>query len=414
MTEASEFKNDFVRQPVPEADRRPWWKIFSVWVGFIVVVGIMAVGGGMAAGMSLKPFLGAVLIGNTILGLLAALSGYVGAKSGKSFPQLCGDVFPGRSSVLVLLYAPITLVAWYAIECSIFGALIAHVLGLGPMAGRVAMALSAAVFCITTYLGIKGMQWLSVVLVPVIVALGGYAFFYVLATGSGHFGFGPAPVSFNDGVGLVIGSWALGVVAAYPDLARFARSPAVGALMGFFGILVFNSLNLLIGAAGAALSSQYDPALILLAAGTPLLAIIMAVGNIWTTNDANLYSASLGVARAFPLSRRPVVLACAAIAVIVAFFNPAQFTVLFSFLAVLGNTAPALGGVVLGGYFLTRDGERPASPWAAWIGWGAGSLAGYVSHGVLSVPLGFAVAFVVWAMLNALLQRARRVSDATA
>ena len=403
MTGLPASRNDFVREPVPQELRRPWWNIFSVWVGFIIVVGIMAIGGGMAAAMDLRELLWAVLVGNVILGLLAALSGYIGAQSGKSFAQLCCDIFPGYSGRIVCLYAPVTLVGWYSIECAIFGSLIGHILGLNSIMSKFAMAASAAVFCITTYIGFQGLRWLSFVLVPTIVVLGGYAFVYVVATGSGHFAFGPTPITFNEGLGLVIGSWALGVVAAYPDLARFARTAAVGAWMGFLGILVFNSLNFLIGAAGAALSGQYDPALILLAAGVPILAIVMGVGNVWTTNDANLYSASLGISRALPLGRRPAVLICAAISVVIAFFNPAEFSIFFVFLGLLGTTAPALGGVVLGGYFLIRNSQVMTSPVPAWLGWVAGSIISYFTGGVVSVPAGFCAGFLVfWAVRAAL------------
>jgi cytosine permease len=403
--EQTSARNDYVHEPVPGHSRRTWWRIFSVWVGFIIVVGIMAIGGDMAAEMSLPELITAVLLGNFLLGLLAALSGYVGARSGKSFAQLCADVFPGSSVRLVLLYAPITLIAWYSIECAIFGSLIGQMFGLSPMVSRIAMAASAAVFCITTYVGFRGMQWLSVVLVPTVLVIGTYVFIYVTTTGAGSFGFGPTHITFDQGLGLAIGSWALGVVAAYPDLARFAKSPAIGAWMGFVGIFVFNSLNFFIGAAGAALSRQYVPALILLSAGLPVFAVIMAIGNVWTTNDANLYSASLGISRAFPIARRPAVLLSAALSVVLAFFNPAQFSIFFAFLGVLGTTAPALGGVVLGGYLIIQNGAKPVSAWPAWLGWCAGSAVSWFTTGVISVPAGFIIGFCVWYLLNAFANR---------
>ena len=409
MTDLS--RNDFVHEIVPPDHKRHWLRIFSVWVGFIIVVGIMAIGGDMAAEMQLPEMIGTVLLGNFLLGLLAAFSGYVAGKSGKSFAQLCCDVFPGASGTIVLLYAPITLIGWYSIECAIFGSLIGNILDLGPVMSRIAMALSAAVFCVTTYLGFRGIQWLSFVLVPTVIILGTFVFLYVLETGSGNFGFGPTHLSFDGGLGLVIGSWALGVVAAYPDLARFARSPIAAALMGFIGIFVFNSLNFLIGASGAALAKQYVPALILLSAGIPSLAVVMAIGNVWTTNDANLYSASLGISKAFPIGRRPAVLASAAISVVIAFFNPAQFSTFFLFLGILGTTAPALGGVVLGGQLFLRPGQ-PSPPSAGWIGWIAGSLVSYYTSGVISVPAGFAVGFFAWYAVRELVARGLNVPSA--
>lgn len=400
MTYLSSVKNDFVHEPVPDSAQRAWWRIFSVWVGFIIVVGIMAIGGDMAAEMTLPELVAAVLLGNFLLGLLAALSGYVGASSRKSFAQLCGDVFPGPSGKLVLLYAPVTLICWYSIECAIFGSLVAQILNLSPFISRIAMAISAAIFCITTYIGFRGLQWLSVILVPTIMALGTYAFIYVVSTGAGTFGFGTTHISFDEGLGLTIGSWALGVVAAYPDLARFSKSPVTGAWMGFVGIFVFNSLNFLIGAAGAALARQYVPALILLSAGLPFFAVIMAIGNVWTTNDANLYSASLGLSRAFPIGRRTAVLISAALSVVIAFFNPAQFSTFFTFLGILGTTAPALGGVVLGGYFMLKDQRRNSPAFAGWAGWFAGSAISYFTTGVVSVPAGFATGFLIWLLVT--------------
>lgn len=395
-TNSAELHDDYVMTPVPLFARRPWWRIFSVWVGFIIVVGIMAVGGGLAAGMRPPELYAAILIGNILLGLLAAFSGYVAASSGKSFAQMVCDVFPGVSGRIVSMYAPATLVGWYSIECAIFGGMLGHILGFDDLSSRIAMAASAALFCITTYIGFRGLQWLSFVFVPLVLILGGYAFVFLLSVGPANFGFG-TPITFEHGVGLVIGSWALGVVAAYPDLARFARSPAVAAWMGFLGILIFNSLNFVLGAAGAAISQQYDPSLILLAAGLPALALLFAITNIWTTNDANLYSASLGISRSTPIGRRSAVLICAAISVVIAFFNPASFAFFFVFLGLLGTTAPALGGVVLGSHIVKTS--RPSAV-AAWLGWVAGSCTSYFIAGLASVPAGFIVGFLVWYMVS--------------
>jgi cytosine permease len=248
------------------------------------------------------------------------------------------------------------------------------------------------------------MQWLSVALVPAVIALGIFVLSYVMSTGSGSFGFGAMHMSFNEGLGLVVGSWALGVVTTFPDLARFAKSPLAGALIGFFGIMLFNSLNFFLGAIGAALAREFDPALILLAAGVPTLALLMAIGNVWTTNDANLYSASLGISRAFPISRRSAVLIGALLSAIIAFFNPAQSSIFFNFLLVLGVTAPALGGVVLGGYFFVSEGHAVTSALPAWLGWVVGSAISYYVTGVVSVPAGFIAGLLVWVLSRNLIE----------
>ena len=359
---------DYVDSPVPTEARRSPFHVLSVWVGFIIVVGIMAVGGGLVPQMQRDELIAAIVVGNFILGLFAALSGYIGASSGYSFSQLVGCTFTNWSWKAVSLYPTIALVGWYAIECAIFGNLLGAALDLSWEATRVAMALSAIGFGITTYIGFRAIKWASAVLVPAIIILGVYAVYEILGLGGSEtFATSEAQLTFAQGLGPVIGSWALGVVAAYPDLARFCRSPMVAALIGFFGILVFNSLTLLLGVAGAAYTGEYDPALILVGLGAIPLAILLGVANLWTTNDNNLYSASLGLARVTKWSRQKAVVVSAALGLVIALFDPTQFSFFFGFLAFLGNTAPALGGVVFGGYLaLKRSKVHRARPQAAW------------------------------------------------
>ncbi|MGQ0661554.1 cytosine permease [Sphingosinicella sp.] len=354
---------DYSSAPVPAEARVAWWRIMAVWAGFIIVVGVMAIGGAMAPGMTFREVLLAVLLGNLILGALAALSGYVAAGSGLSFAQLIEAAFPGVSARIVALYTPLTLICWYAIECAIFGNLIADIFLLEETGRRLAMAAAALFFATSSYIGFRAIQWVSVTFIPIVILLAIYALSATVAGGTQGFAFAPAPMPFETGLGLVIGSWALGVVAAYPDIARFARSRKAGVMVGFFGIVFFNSLCLLIGAVGAAVAQQADPAMILLAAGTPALAFIFAIGNIWTTNDANLYSASLGAARTFNINRRTALLLCAALGLAVALANPSRIQFLFPFVLFLGMTAPALGGVVLGGIFgASRTGVPHKAP----------------------------------------------------
>jgi cytosine permease len=395
--------DDYSSGPVPKEARVAAWRVLAVWAGFIIVVGVMAIGGAMTPAMSLPNLLTAVLIGNLILGALAALSGFIAAGSGLSFAQLVEQIFPGPSARIVNLYAPLTLIGWYAIECAIFGNLVARILVLDEFGTRLAMASSALFFATSSYIGFRAIQWVSVTFIPIVLLLAIYAFGAIAEGGSAGFGQGVDPMPLQTAIGLVIGSWALGAVAAFPDIARFARSRVTGALIGFFGIFIFNSLCLLIGAVGASVAREADPAMILLAAGTPILALIFAIGNIWTTNDANLYSASLGASRTFGINRKSALLLCATLGLAVALANPSQLQFFFPFLLLLGVTAPALGGVVLGSY-LWRQWTPRAAPGAipAWLGWVAGSVVSYFFQGAQSVPLGFFAGFGIWMLVSKL------------
>lgn len=385
---------DYVNIPVPSEGRRNPWYVLSVWLGFIIVVGIMSVGGGLASQMSLSDLLASVVIGNFILGCFAALTGYIASESGESFPLLAKRSFSGTSWRIVALYPALALIGWYAIECAIFGNLIGQAAGLSDFWTRAAMGLSAILFSISTYVGFRALKWVSLFLVPTIIVLGVYAIFAILGIGTeSNFGTADSLIGISEGLGPVIGSWALGVVAAYPDLARFCRNPKVAAAIGFIGIFIFNSLTILLGAAGAAYTGEYDPALILIGLGSIPIALILGIANLWTTNDSNLYSASIGLSLSTGISRKSAVIASAFIGLIVALFDPSQFSIFFGFLGFLGNTAPALGGVVVASYIFGNESKRKSI--YSWLGWILGSTTSILLGGMYSVVVGFFVGFII-------------------
>jgi purine-cytosine permease-like protein len=125
------------------------------------------------------------------------------------------------------------------------------------------------------------------------------------------------------------------------------------------------------------------------------------LANIWTTNDNNMYSAALNLARAMGLSRRAGVLICVMAGGIFAMYEPGKLSFLFPFLLFLGGTAPALGGVVLSANLLREHREGYHAGVAdGWIAWLVGAAAGFFSSGVWTIPAGFVVAVLVMVTLG--------------
>lgn len=336
---------EFINQPVPLEYRRSFWALLPVWIGFILVVGVMSIGSGLASGMNKNEAINAILMGNFLLGIFAAISGFIGAKSGKNFPLLISEVFDKKSAKIVSLYAPITLIGWYAVQASIFGNLIGEIFNIEGIARNWMTLVFALLFSVTCYFGFRALTVVSFFLVPVIILLGLSSLWLVGNNETLQFGFGQEEISFETGFSLVVGSWVLGVIASLPDISRFSHTAISGAILGFVGIFIFNSIGISIGLIGAAFVQQSDPALILLTLGAPIFSLVLGIANIWTTNDNNLYSASIGISFSTGISRETAVILCAFIGASLAFFNPSQFDIFFKFLFFLGNTAPALGGL---------------------------------------------------------------------
>ena len=392
--------DDFVSEAVPADSRRSALSVLFVWLGFIIVIGIMAVGGGLASSMSLRDFIWSVLIGNLILAGFAFFSGWLGAASGATFNQLAADAFPIASWRIVTLYIPIVLIGWFGVEAAIFGNLVGEVLGWQTFGRRALMFVSTLGFAVSSYFGFRAIRNVSAVAVPLVILLGSLAIVRVATGTEAAFGFGPESVGLSAGISLVMGTWIMGVLTCVPDLTRFCRTPLAGALVASLGIFFGNCFTLFIGGAGAALAGEHDPAKVLVSVGLVPLAVLLAVANIWTTNDNNMYSAALNAARIFAISRRQAVLGCAAVAAVFSTLDPTRLSFLFAFLGFMGSTAPALGGVVLGSHVLRqRFGWPPSSAGAAWAGWILGSAAAVAVGGVAAVPTGFAIGLLGWWLL---------------
>lgn len=408
-------ERDYANEAVPATQRAHWSHALADWMGFVVVVGIMAVGGGMAAQMSARDFWIAIVVGNAILMAFSGVFGWLGARRGESFSLLLERSFPRGTWRLASFYVPIVLIGWYGVEASIFGEFLGAQLGASVGATRALIAVSAVLFSITAFIGFRALSIISFVLVPTIVLIGVFALNRASASGGLSFGFANEQITLTAGIALVAGTWIMGSVTCIPDLTRFCRTPLAGAIVGAGGMGVANTACLLLGGLGAAIAKESDPAKILLGLGYAPLAIGFSLANIWTTNDNNMYSAALNLARALRLSRRTAVLVCVCAGALFAMSGPGKLSFLFPFLLFLGGTAPALGGVVLAANVLdARVRDYRAGVFDGWTAWLAGASAGFFTGGVWSIFIGFCVALIVMVVFAAWRRRRPRLGLAEA
>src|SRR5665213_1923615 len=408
--------DDFTTGSVPEKSRVFGVNILLAWTGFILVVASMSFGGGLAGEMRFGSLVQAILWGNAFLAVCGFVSGYVGSWSGLSFGSLAARVFTKNSWRLAILYIPLSLIGWYAIESSIFGNFVANTFGLGDLVRRLIMAAAAIFFSVSAYFGVRFIGGISYILIPTVVAVSLFALSNVHTSSTLLFGFGPQIINSYDGAAIVMSTWIFSVLLVVPDLTRFIRSPLIAGVAGALGVFLGNTAALGIGAFAAAYTRQSDPSLILVGLGFTPLALILTFASVWSTNDNNMYSSSLSVARAFSLPRRGVVLALALLGAVIAMFNPATIPIMFGFLAFMGASAPPLGGIVIGGYIFSHGSDVVenglVAPWAAWL---LASAITFQLHGVIIIPGGLLLGMFFWQIFNRLeklFMARRRVASA--
>ncbi len=412
----SDGAEDFPDRPVPAENRRPSTSLLFVWLGFIFIVISMSIGGFVAALLPFKDAIIAILIGNAILSILAFATGYFGAESGLSFAQLVQKAFPGISWRIVILYVPIVLIGWYAFNSTVLGSYLVGVIPLlEPLESFIPIGL-AIIFSITAALGIRYLAFASYILVPVFFVI---SIFGVYQASVGNFGDNAGNVeelafsseAFLNAIGIVTASWLFTVLCAMPDITRWARSPLAGGTIAAIGIIVGNVLAQTFGAWAASSTGLTDPSAVLAALGSVSLVGILAVAGIWSSNDSNMYSSSLGMVQALSgsklgMSRSTVVFILATIGGIVATLIKSELDFVAGMLQAIQISAPALGGAVFCCYIVTRNKPNkkvhPTHAWAAWI---IGAVATYFVSEALRAPVGILVGASTWLLFNGKINR---------
>ena len=114
------FDIDYTFERVPETNRKGFWSMFVIMLGFTFFSASMWTGVELANGLDFTGFLLAVLIGGAVLSAYCGVLGYVGAKTGLNFDLLCHRAFGTKGSYLPSLMISLTQIGWCGVGLAMF------------------------------------------------------------------------------------------------------------------------------------------------------------------------------------------------------------------------------------------------------------------------------------------------------
>jgi cytosine permease len=376
-------------------------------LGFTFFSASMSVGAKLGNGLDLGGFVWAVLIGGLILAAYTGALGYIGSESGLSFDLLARRSFGRFGSYLPSAMISLTQIGWFGVGVAMFAIPAAEVLHVNPILlvilGGVCMTASA-------YFGIKGMEIISYISVPLIAILGIYSMIAATRQGGGLnaiFAQNAGSLTLFSGVGLVIGSFVSGGTAT-PNFTRFSRTNKIAVITTVIAFFIGNTLMFAFGAVGGAFTEMDDIFYVMIAQGLTVPALIVLGANIWTTNDNALYTGGLGLANITGVRKRPMVIVSGIIGTVAAIWLYNNF---IGWLNFLNATLPPIGAIIILDYFLNRekyrgeDQQKVSVNWGAVLGVVAGALVGnFVKWGIASVNA-MAVACVCYLVYTKVLKK---------
>ncbi|MEX2444752.1 MAG: cytosine permease [Alkalispirochaeta sp.] len=385
---ATNVDSDYSLEAVPQTARRGFWPMFVIMLGFTFFSASMSVGANLGNGLNLSGFLWAVIIGGAILGAYTGTLAYIGSTTGLSLDLLAHRSFGSLGSFLPSALISFTQIGWFGVGVAMFAIPVAELLGIQPL---VLLIVGGVLMTGSAYFGIKGLEVVSFISVPLITVLGIYSMIAATVEGGGLsqiFGLSAGEITVFAGVGMVIGSFVSGGTAT-PNFVRFAKSHKIAVITTVVAFFIGNTLMFAFGAVGGAFTGEQDIFYVMIAQGLAIPAILVLGANIWTTNDNALYTSGLGLSNITKIRKRPMVIIAGVIGTATAMWLYFNF---IGWLSFLNATLPPVGAIIALDFFMHRSeynsdevADRKVN-WGAILGVVAGALVGnFVSFGIAAI-----------------------------
>ncbi|MEM1309623.1 MAG: cytosine permease [Cyanobacteria bacterium P01_H01_bin.153] len=415
-TPQSTQAEDYPLSPVPASARKSMISLAPILAGFTLYSGTLFAGGLVGPSFQFWPDLvGLILLSNLILGLYAALLGFIAGETGLTTVLMARFSFGSVGSRWVDFILGFTQIGWYAWGSALMAQLLNSLAGVPESWNWLIILFFTYAFCSTAYFGYKAMDWLSRIAVPAMVilmvwsltiaagAIGGFTGLQTQPLGD------PLPVS--AAITIIVGTFVSGGTQA-TNWSRFAKSGRVGFIATLIAFFLGNGFLIFSGAFCAKVYGEPDIVAVMATQGLLIWGLILFFLNMWTTQDNTIYAFSIAGSNMFRTRKRTLlVLGGATFALILAWGG--IYEMLVQYLILLGTFIPPIGGIIMADYWINRGGQfpsvdepQPAFNWAGVVAYVAASAIAYFTNqaGWGIVPInGILSALVIYVVLAKLM-----------
>jgi cytosine permease len=348
--------------PLDESQRRGTGPLLTLAFGWGFLVTGLIVGGLLGSGMPFWPdIVVATFAGNLANFTVGAIVGYIGYQTACNSGLLYRYVYGRLGAYIPVLVIALLTIGWQGIVVGAFG--FAWAQSFDTPTFYLVAVLAGLLFTGTTYFGVKGLEYVSLPSVAVLVLVGLYAAWLNVDQAGGWSGFlglsaakaaaSDAPLNFLQAVNLVIGSWVVGAIVM-PEYTRFARKAWVAIAIPFIVLIIAQWFLQIIGALGGSVAGTHDFTTYLLAQGMVVggIGLIGMSLALWTTGDANLYLPVIQTSSVFRRPQHVMTVICGLLGTAFGLGMYQRFGDWINFLA--GIVPPLIGPVIVDYYIVNR------------------------------------------------------------
>lgn len=378
---------EYAFEKVPDNKRKGLLSLIIVLTGFPLTLLNFVYGGQVGVGLPLSKAIAVLVVGNMFLLLVVILTGIIAFKTGLSTAFLSKRAFGKGGSHLFSLLLAGSAVTFVAMNGDIFARMIKGTFPSWPIPVSITAVVVILVWVISAMNGYKGLFVISSLGVPAALF---FCMYGVYAAGrstnwfEGVTSYVPAePMSFSAATAAIIGSFIFGSTIT-PDVLRYAKSKWHVIITGFTAFFIGCFCLQLAGAFVAISTGEGDFTIAMVSLGLGLVSFIAAIFAVWTTQDNNIYGASLAIQNILKdtklygkVKHSHIASGVAILAAIFAFSGIYSHVLpIIQFLSLLVPPVPAI--IIAEEFFVKQSKSNVFANKTAILSWFLGGIASYI------------------------------------
>lgn len=160
-------------EPLSDDQKQNSFALLTLAFGWGFLVTGLMIGGALGAGVPFTDLLAASFIGNSINFVIGAAAGFIGFKTACNSVLLFRIAYGVRGALLPTIFLALLLIGWQGIIVGAFG--FAWAQSFESTTFYVVAMFAGLLFTVTTYFGVKGLEYVSIPSVVILVLVGLYA-----------------------------------------------------------------------------------------------------------------------------------------------------------------------------------------------------------------------------------------------
>ncbi|MDG1905400.1 MAG: cytosine permease [Arenicella sp.] len=344
-------------RPVEDEKSVGWLNITLIKVGVFISLPGFVTGVKVGNAVGFYESIYAFLIAGIILGCLASFCGTVGSKTKLSTYMITQYAFGTRGALLINIIIAISLFGWFGINTALFGSAVLTAVGGAGSEAQIAYSVVGGLLMVATAVfGFKALDKVSQLAVPLLFA-GLFILVYVSVSKIGMTKIvAPVPnsMSLGNAISAVVGGSVIGTVI-FPDICRYARTFKHGVIAAILTFTVAKPIILMTSAVPSLATGHRDIMEILNSLNLGVMALAIVVFTTWTSNNGNLYGASLSLSTIFKQFKYwQLVLISGTVGTLLAVFGVMEHFI--PFLHLLGISIPPVAGIYIVHFYILNGG----------------------------------------------------------